>query len=437
MAHRKFDNPQQGVTGFVRAKPQGFAFARLAPRRVKEEVATQEEILRRGGIVAGPYGTSDYTYWGPAPMPQRSPAERKEVSARISRRMEQQRALERQPITVAHREDAFGAGAFWDHYTLRNATGRQTDISHHADVKPLLQPPGVRKKRQYAGPLPGEAPDTGTGPGKGLLFIAGGNYGLETELPEPNKDHTPESDSAKARHERRAEHERTLLKEARLSGRPVLAVCGGSWRMLEAYGGQTRAVKPKTHQTRQMPYLTKSGAVARVASEHDVAVRAGSALGSAFRDDGGQTPTRVNSAHWAVAEESFPGWLKGVPRVGGPRSREQLLQVSARGVTPNDPPYLGKTGPAHPHSVEAFETRYGAPVLAVQWHPEAYDQGFDAAQLQANRRILTHAAQAGDAYEARRAATAEFKRWTTTKRLQPSYLAHNRAFQVARRNALL
>jgi hypothetical protein len=75
--------------------------------------------------------------------------------------------------------------------------------------------------------------------------------------------------------------------------------------------------------------------------------------------------------------------------------------------------------------------------MGIQWHPEAYGTGFPPSQTQANKRLLTWMAKAGDAYEARRDMTAEFGRWAGMKRLQPVYLARNRAFQVARRNAKL
>jgi gamma-glutamyl-gamma-aminobutyrate hydrolase PuuD len=425
MGHRKYEHPKKGTLGFV---PR---------RRAPSQTATAEQVLAMGGIVAGPYGTPGYEHARvvAGPVPLRSEAQRKEVSARISRRIEQRRNIERQAITIAHREDAHGAGAFWDHYTLRNATGRETTLTHSAAVAPVVTPPGPRKARQFAGPLPGGDPIASTDPGSGLLFIAGGNYGLTTELPAPNKDHVPEAGSAKTRHEHRAQHERQLLLLARRTGRPVLAVCGGSWRLLEAFGGRTRGVKPHTHQTRQMPYLTSRGAIAKVASTHGVSVARGSLLSSIFRDDAGVIPARVNSAHWAVAEESRLGQLYGVPRFG--QRLRPLLRISARGHTGADAPYLGAPRRPFAQSVEAFETAHGAPMMGIQWHPEAYDRGFSATEHQANRRILTYMAQAGDAYEARREMTTEFSRWVGMRRLQPRYLARNAAFQVARRNAQL
>ncbi|MBB6246499.1 gamma-glutamyl-gamma-aminobutyrate hydrolase family protein [Rhodanobacter sp. A1T4] len=432
MGHRKFENPKQGETKFVKGTPRGF----VVPTRPKPaEPVTETHILRRGGIVAGPYGTPGFKYQGgDTHMSVRPVRDRQELSSRISQSLRAQNPIKRHPITISHREDARGSGAFWDHYTMRTTTGRTTEISHHREVTPTLQAPGHITAKQFTGDLPGARPDSGSGFGQGLLFIAGGNYGLLSETPR-NTAHIPTSEDAQKRHQRRTGHEKDLLKHAQLTGRPVLGICGGSWQVLESFGGSTRGVKPKTHQTRKMPYLTSKGTVAKVASEHGLSVVPRTMLSSAFRDDSGSTPAKVNSAHWAVAEESAPGRLKGVPKVGA--RKEPLLKVSARGSTALDPPYLKKTGDYHQQSVEAFESRHGAPVMGIQWHPEAYGHGFPPTQTQANQRLLNWMAKAGDAYEARREMTQEFSKWVNTKRLQPTYLAKNKAFQLARRNTKL
>ncbi|NII75069.1 gamma-glutamyl-gamma-aminobutyrate hydrolase PuuD [Dyella sp. SG562] len=418
MAHRKYDNPRRGTLGFVRTRP-------LRP-------PTRQDVLALGGIVAGPYGTPGYEHAKPGPpMLLRPESGRKARSAEVSGQLTAANPIKRQPITITHREDAFGAGAFWDHYTTRSTTGRQTDISHHRKVTATLEASGVRNRGQYTGALPGRRPSRTTGPGSGLLLITGGNYGLESETPR-NRDHVA-ADGALKRHGRRVRHEADLLKQAQLTGRPVLGICGGSWRVLESYGGSTRGVKPKTHQTKKMPYLTTKGVVARVASTHGLDVTPGSMLSGAFRDDQQATPSQVNTAHWAVAEEASPGHLKGVPTIG--RNKQPLLTISARGGTRNDPPYLKKTEKVPDRSVEAFETRHGAPVMGIQWHPEAYGTGFEASHTQANRRLLDWMAQAGDAYEARRGMTQQFKAALDPRRSLPPRMQDNRALAVARRNA--
>ncbi|WP_434041512.1 gamma-glutamyl-gamma-aminobutyrate hydrolase family protein [Sorangium cellulosum] len=301
-------------------------------------------------------------------------------------------------VTIAHREDARGAGAFWDHFTVRSALDRATTASYNAHQNTDIAANPEGKHGRYSGPMPGGNPPVHTDEGQGLLFIPGGNYGLETEKPTPDPTHRPRGD-AMTRQGHRAEHERELLRRARLTGRPVLAVCGGSWRLLEAFGGTTRRVETHTHQTRIMPYLTTTGQIARVASEHPVTILPDTMLSKVFRSKRGDVPGIVNTAHWAVAEEPRRGVIaredtEPVPQPVPP------LAVSARAPS-STPPYMGRdTKERDWGSVEGFETTHGAPMMGIQWHPEAYNP--DDLHAEANRNILNWMAKAGDAYEARR-----------------------------------
>jgi gamma-glutamyl-gamma-aminobutyrate hydrolase PuuD len=347
--------------------------------------------------------------------------ERQQIASGVSRQIEARRDIPRNPLTIAHRDEGRGTGAFWDHYTFQRITDRSTIASvpdnTHADFATHYMAEGKAKGHNYRGALPHEPVTVprSEGSGHGLLMITGSNYGLESEQPRRSKAHTPSS-SAELRNSVRARHEQTLLQEARLSGRPVLAVCGGSWRVLEAFGGQTRQLATKTHQSRQMPYLTKDGKVGGGGNitEHGVNFVRDSVLAGAMRDRKGTLPDKVNSVHWAAADEVRPGELAGVKRYGVEKSwflEPQLLSVTARGVTDTQRPYLGLKGSdltqRSLHSVEAFETRHGAPMIGVQWHPEAYNAShIDHA---ANKRLVNFMAQAGDAFEARRAMTREFK----------------------------
>ncbi|WP_177229357.1 gamma-glutamyl-gamma-aminobutyrate hydrolase family protein [Dyella sp. OK004] len=395
-------------------------------------MSTGADILHHGGIVAGPYGTPGYTHGkGVSPGPLRSAEGRKAKSLEVSAKLTAANPIKRQPITITHREDEYGSGAFWDHYTTRSTTGRATEISRHPEVTPTLEAPGMKKQGKFKGDLPGGSPSSRIGGGKGLLMITGGNYGLDSEAPR-NPSHVV-SGSASERHGRRVAHEKDQLKQAQQTGRPVLGICGGSWRVLESYGGSTLGVQPKTHQTKKMPYLTTKGVVAKVAKEHSLEVTPHTMLSSAFKDDAGHTPDQVNTAHWAVAEESRPGRLKGTPMLGP--EHKPLLTVSARGGTSGDPPYINRTSKQHAQSVEAFETRHGAPTMGIQWHPEAYGGDFPASHIQANKRLLNWMAQAGDAYEARRDMTTHFSAAVDPRRSAPASLVGNRAFAVARKNA--
>jgi gamma-glutamyl-gamma-aminobutyrate hydrolase PuuD len=356
-------------------------------------------------------------------QPLRSPASRAKVAALVSHAIENRRRKVHSPVTIVHREEGRGTGAFWDHYTTQKMTGRPTLALHPAEVKPTIvsHVEGTEKRgHNYRGAMPVTAPSTISsefGSGSGLLMIAGTNVGLESEQPRRHREHTPTREAA-VRHSRREQLERELLREARLTGRPVLAVCGGSWRLLEAYGGQTRLVDANTHQSRVMPFLRADGLVGGGSHirEHGLRIGDDRSVLSAAMQSGTRTnlPTSVNSVHWAVADERRRNELTGVARLPSSsltESGEQMLQVTARGVTSQRRPYPGlsqaELQERHRYAVEAFETRHGAPMLGLQWHPEAYNP--NQPEYHANRNVLNFMAGAGDAYEARRSVTRRFE----------------------------
>lgn len=62
-------------------------------------------------------------------------------------------------------------------------------------------------------------------------------------------------------------------------------------------------------------------------------------------------------------------------------------------------------------TVEAFETKNGAPTLGIQWHPEAYCRYKEGNKIYSHskqRNILEFMAKAGVAYAARRRLVKEF-----------------------------
>ncbi|AKJ29375.1 gamma-glutamyl-gamma-aminobutyrate hydrolase family protein [Caldimonas brevitalea] len=331
--------------------------------------------------------------------------------------------------TVAYRDCGHGTGAFWDHYTLQQTTGRPTTASHGADVTPTIQSTDPTKNKQnYNGGLPHNV-NTTTGHGQGLLVVTGGNYGLTSETPR-HPSHVP-SGSAADRHGQRVAHEAELMKQAQLTGRPMVGICGGSWRVLESHGGSTQQLNPSTHQARAMPFIKKDGTISNNFTTHGMEIRPDTMLHSQtawqrnepMDVDGGAAarPTwhknedpiqhEVNTVHWAAAREDANGLVPNHPNPN-PEMAAKLasLEVSARD-TNHDFPYKGATPDGRPsHSVEAFESRSGAPVMGMQWHPEAYSSGHDDKPAAAmSQAALDYMAKAGDAYEARRTMTAAFK----------------------------
>ncbi|HUA58922.1 MAG TPA: gamma-glutamyl-gamma-aminobutyrate hydrolase family protein [Verrucomicrobiae bacterium] len=264
-----------------------------------------------------------------------------------------------------------------------------------------------------------------------VLVIPGGPHAnqsqvsltLTQDFPDPKN---APSSSAKGYADARATSELDLMERARYLGMPILAFCGGSWRLLQNYGGQTIEVGSLTMEGKipatAQPKFNKglsdrhNGNMANVASEfkHGVRVEPRSMLGGAINPPTpqveGQTlmpsqrvPTgpltlQANSVHWAVAREGSMGKLpketsapyQGIDPGG-------LLQVNAR-----------DSGPAN--TVEGFEGRTGAPVLGTQWHPEYLlptdnpPRGETAQQTtsrQVNYQAIRYILEAGAAYRAR------------------------------------
>lgn len=344
-----------------------------------------------------------------------------------------------QPVTIAYRTCEYGIGAFWDHYTLQKTLHRPTFASHHAAETPVRieSRPAERPHARFAGPF-GQNPSHGKGEGKGLLVFTGGRFGLDSEVGR-QREHTPTGEAA-IRHGRRVSHERELLRKARLKGRPILGICGGSWRIVEGYGGTTRNLPRRTHQARAMPFLTAAGSVSNNLKDHDVVVEQNTILAklhavvgprlvhsAAAGPKAGEAPPeirfRANSVHWAAIDRLEAGQVPmllevsahddGTCSPAAPSGKSSSL-LGASAVPKNQSPSVsGSRSPHAEKTIEAFEATFGAPIFGIQWHPEVYGSGLGhdnepAAEI--SRTLLHFLAKAGDAYEARRAMNLEFRR---------------------------
>jgi hypothetical protein len=59
-------------------------------------------------------------------------------------------------------------------------------------------------------------------------------------------------------------------------------------------------------------------------------------------------------------------------------------------------------------SIEAFETKHGAPILGVQWHPEAYSHTQSKTHLASHQQhLIQYMSDAGQAYLNRRLVIAQ------------------------------
>jgi putative glutamine amidotransferase len=215
-------------------------------------------------------------------------------------------------------------------------------------------------------------------------------------------------------HVSRAAYELRLLGFARNRGIPVLAVCAGSWRLLESYNGKVRTLEVATRnkhkaanvkQTWQLEnalrlvggknlvkLMTAKGfkpdrltSVTRTVPEIRLTAPDSS---SSMLNPPGNGVHAINSTHWAVASTHVtPVSIT----LTNPEGSTRTLVSSGLKLTPGAE-LRGRTelGPGHgdpsdwleisamdgdTDTVEAFESLYGAPTMGIQWHPETYMPG--------------------------------------------------------------
>jgi gamma-glutamyl-gamma-aminobutyrate hydrolase PuuD len=191
----------------------------------------------------------------------------------------------------------------------------------------------------------------------GAAFDPSENYRLDPTDYKPKESPDP----------RREQFELALIQKARERGIPVLAVCAGSWRLANAFGGKTVALSPdetkihdqwerlreNVHDISVQPD-TYLDAVRREAQRYEAKpTPKGSPLPLQKELQKTSNPTKdnnvklvVNSTHWRAVHH-VNGEVTGAPE----------LQVSATDGS---------------NIAEAIEPKYPghAPMIGVQFHPE-------------------------------------------------------------------
>lgn len=172
-------------------------------------------------------------------------------------------------------------------------------------------------------------------------------------------------------HVSRAAYELRLLGIARNRGIPILAVCAGSWRLLENYGGKVRTLDIAQRGLHKAVNTSDTWKI-----ENSIKLVGAKTLIKLMlaKERSTSTVGGVNSTHWAVASaiktpaitlttpEGETSILKDAmtlaPGTGNP---SEMLEITAIDVDTD--------------TVEAFESLYGAPTMGIQWHPEGYLPG--------------------------------------------------------------
>ena len=147
--------------------------------------------------------------------------------------------------------------------------------------------------------------------------------------------------------------------------------------MLESYGGKVRTMPLAQRARHKAEKREETWTLA-----HGIKTLPGTMVGGKSIAVGGvRELDDANSTHWAVACIRYNArrrdfGLEAVdPALAEP---DQLLEISAFATDP-----LAAT-------VEAFESRYGAPAIGIQWHPETYLPGMPG-EHQGSPEGRTHA----------------------------------------------
>ncbi len=311
------------------------------------------------------------------------------------------------PIQISYREEGSthkGKGSFYDHWTMRLRTGHNTTVTlpggWNTELLSNYSRTAVLSLSFDNGawlPIPA-VQDVSDHTGHGLLLI-------------PGRARETRNDQA------RLNHEQQIIKAALLRGRPILAICAGSWQLWAGLGifgnGGGGLVEVNDHNHGSgMPRLPETGGsrITHNGLVHRIDVDPDSLLARAMlgRENYGNDmhAVPVNSVHWMAPDATHPPQLPLV-------NNENNVRIAAACVQDNNLAPDSRQGhqmQPTPNSVEAFELKHGAPTLGVLWHPEAFNQGDNADRMpRLHINMLRFMAFCGDAYMAKQRMLVELK----------------------------
>lgn len=286
-----------------------------------------------------------------------------------------------------------GKGAFYDHYTLQRHTAHESAVVHSSDkaIKTKYLAEYINSQTVN---MPHSPIDATVGRPVPITLDPHTEGGLLV-IPGMTRDSYEKSPTA---HQIRIEFERGLLKDALRRGRPILAICAGSWTLWEALGGTLKVVSDHNYGG-GMPRISAQGKMSYNKHVHDVEVTQGTLLGDAMAlgDTQEERTLPANSIHWLAPDDTV------VPpnfEIAAKSKRNAEVSIQTRQATQMAP---------QEDSVEGFCSKFGAPVAGFVWHLEAFDWDSRDAAAIANNNALLFMAKAGDAYQEKQTMLREFK----------------------------
>lgn len=298
-------------------------------------------------------------------------------------------------IAISYRLEGthLGKAAFYDHYTLASHTGFPTTIIH-ADNPSIstnqlksyistqtVNIPHTPIDATLARPVPLKLNAYTDG---GLLFVPG---------------MTRESyEKAPAIHRARIRFEKSVIKDALRRGRPILAVCAGSWTLWETLGGSIEEVTDHNYGG-GMPRISETGKMTYNKHVHDVEISENTLLHTMLDldDTEDENILPVNSIHWmAPSAQKIPENFE----ISATAKQNEDVSIQTRQQTEMSP---------EEDTVEAFTSKFGAPTAGILWHLEAFDWSSKKDADIANNNALLFMAKAGSAYQAKQKMLIDYK----------------------------
>lgn len=301
----------------------------------------------------------------------------------------------KESIAISYRLEGnhLGKAAFFDHFTLQKHTGFPTAVIHSSDTKikvehlkdyistQTIDLPHSPIDTNTERPIPIELESYLDG---GLLFVPG-----------MTRDSYEKKPSV---HQIRMTFENEVLKDALRRGRPILAVCAGTWTLWEALGGNIKVVSDHNYGG-GMPRISAKGKMTYNKHIHDVVVKAGTLLQDmmALGEYVDERTLPVNSIHWMAPDDSH------VPdnfEISAVSKKNANVSIQTRQQTEMSP---------DENTVEGFSSVLGAPIAGFVWHLEAFDWSSESLADVANNKALLFMAKAGSAYKAKQDMLSEYK----------------------------
>lgn len=286
-----------------------------------------------------------------------------------------------------------GKAAFYDHFTLQGHTGFETAVL--CSKTPRIQSkylgdyvstqtvnlPHSPMNTKHGRPTPVELESHLDG---GLLYIPGMTRDSYEKKPEV--------------HQERVKFEQEILRDALKRGRPILAVCAGTWTLWETLGGSVKAVSDHNYGG-GMPRISAKGKMTFNKHVHDVIITPNTLLHN-MMELGDQVEERTlpaNSIHWKAPDGAkIPNNFE----VSAVSKKNSDVSIQTRQQTEMSP---------DENTIEGFSSIFGAPVAGFVWHLEAFDWSSRHSADVANNKALLFMAKAGSAYRAKQNMLSDFK----------------------------